>query len=326
MARLHTGRDKVLSTYRSYHGNTGAADRRDRRLAADAERVRPRACALLRPLPVPQRVLGDHARAGVRARAAAPRRVIQAEGPAGDRRDPAGVDPGHRRHPDAAARLPRRRARARATKLRHHADPRRGDGRLRPHRRWFAFDALRRRARPDHLREGRQLRLRAGRRRDHLATRSRPTSTTTVFPGGLTYSGHPAGHGLDRRRPGRHGGRGHRRQRGDDRARRTSPRRSRSSPRSTTSSARCAARACSGRSSSSPTGATREPVGAAVMGRIKKELLSRGLLPFTAGQPHPRRAAVHRHRRRGRRGRRRLRRGPRPRSPELNSNPAEGTP
>src|SRR5699024_2238703 len=25
MARLHTGRDKVLSTYRSYHGNTGAA-------------------------------------------------------------------------------------------------------------------------------------------------------------------------------------------------------------------------------------------------------------------------------------------------------------
>ena len=25
MARLHTGRDKVVSTYRSYHGNTGAA-------------------------------------------------------------------------------------------------------------------------------------------------------------------------------------------------------------------------------------------------------------------------------------------------------------
>ena len=25
MARLHTGRDKILSTYRSYHGNTGAA-------------------------------------------------------------------------------------------------------------------------------------------------------------------------------------------------------------------------------------------------------------------------------------------------------------
>ena len=25
LARLHTGRDKVLSTYRSYHGNTGAA-------------------------------------------------------------------------------------------------------------------------------------------------------------------------------------------------------------------------------------------------------------------------------------------------------------
>ena len=25
MARLYTGRDKVLSTYRTYHGNTGAA-------------------------------------------------------------------------------------------------------------------------------------------------------------------------------------------------------------------------------------------------------------------------------------------------------------
>ena len=39
--------------------------RRDRRLAPHAQRVRPRPRALLRPLPLPQRVLGDDARAGV---------------------------------------------------------------------------------------------------------------------------------------------------------------------------------------------------------------------------------------------------------------------
>ena len=47
--------------------------RRDRRLAPRAERVRPRSRALLRTVPVPHRVLGRDARAGVGARAAPPR-------------------------------------------------------------------------------------------------------------------------------------------------------------------------------------------------------------------------------------------------------------
>ena len=77
----HTGRDKVLSTYRSYHGNTGAADRRDRRLAPGAERVRPRARALLRPVPVPQRVLVGLAREESARALHHLERVIQVEGP-----------------------------------------------------------------------------------------------------------------------------------------------------------------------------------------------------------------------------------------------------
>ena len=39
MARLHTGRHKVLATYRSYHGATAGLDHRDRRPAALAERA-----------------------------------------------------------------------------------------------------------------------------------------------------------------------------------------------------------------------------------------------------------------------------------------------
>ncbi len=37
MARLYTGRDKVLSAYRSYHGKHRQRDRRYRRLAPGAE-------------------------------------------------------------------------------------------------------------------------------------------------------------------------------------------------------------------------------------------------------------------------------------------------
>ena len=81
MARLHTGRDKILSTYRSYHGNTGAAIVATGDWRRDAQRVRARTRALLRALPLPLRVLGDDARAGVGARPAPPERVIQAEGP-----------------------------------------------------------------------------------------------------------------------------------------------------------------------------------------------------------------------------------------------------
>ncbi len=66
MARLHTGRHKVLSFYRSYHGNTVDGDHRDRRPAALAERerqLRPR--ALLRAVRLPLVVLGRDRGAGV---------------------------------------------------------------------------------------------------------------------------------------------------------------------------------------------------------------------------------------------------------------------
>ena len=82
MARLHTGRRKVLSFYRSYHGNTGVGDRRDRRPAPLAQRVRRRPRALLRPLPLPLALLGDEPGAGVAsARCSTSSEVIQFEGP-----------------------------------------------------------------------------------------------------------------------------------------------------------------------------------------------------------------------------------------------------
>ena len=133
MARLHTGRDKVVSAYRSYHGNTGAA------VVATGDW---------------RRVPNEYARGHVhhfgpylyRSEfwATTPEqeseralhhleRVIQAEGPGVGRGDPAGDDPRHGRRARAAARLPRGRPRDRRP-VRDPADPRRGHGRLRPHR------------------------------------------------------------------------------------------------------------------------------------------------------------------------------------------------
>ncbi len=73
MARLTTGRDKVLSTYRSYHGNTGAAvvATGDWRRVPNEYARGPR--SLLRPVPLSHRVLGLDARGGERPRPAAPR-------------------------------------------------------------------------------------------------------------------------------------------------------------------------------------------------------------------------------------------------------------
>ena len=133
MARLHTGRDKVLSTYRSYHGNTGAAI-----VATGDWRRMPNEFArghvhffgpyLYRsefwattPEQESERAL-HHLE-----------RVIQSEGAGSIAAMLLETDPRHRRRADAAARLPRRRARA-LRPLRHHAHPRRGDVRLRPHR------------------------------------------------------------------------------------------------------------------------------------------------------------------------------------------------
>ncbi len=74
--------------------------------------------------------------------------------------------------------------------VRDHLHRRRGHGRLRPHRRLVRVRPLRCRARPDHLREG----LNSGYVpvggviiSDEIAA----TFDERVFPGGLTYSGHP---------------------------------------------------------------------------------------------------------------------------------------
>ena len=151
---------RCVSAYRSYHGNTGAA------VVATGDW---------------RRVPNEYARGHVhhfgpflyRSEfwATTPEqeseralhhleRVIQAEGPASDRGDPAGDDPRHGRRPGAAARVPRGRARDRRP-VRDPADPRRGHVRVRPHRQLVRVRRLRRAARPDHLRQGRQLRLRA---------------------------------------------------------------------------------------------------------------------------------------------------------------------
>ena len=105
MARLHTGRHKVLSTYRSYHGGTQLGGQRHRRPAALAERQRVSGHGpLLRAVPLPQRLPRDHRGRGVRAGARAPRAGDRAGGAGHDRRDHPRVDPRHRR--DHGARRP----------------------------------------------------------------------------------------------------------------------------------------------------------------------------------------------------------------------------
>ena len=95
----------------------------------------------------------------------------------------------HQRHPGAARRLHAGRARA-VHEARHPDDLRRGDGRLRPHRRVVRGRSLERRARHDHDGEGADERLRAARRRRHAA-RDRRHFKDKVFYGGLTYNSHP---------------------------------------------------------------------------------------------------------------------------------------
>ena len=218
MARQFTGRDKVVSTYRSYHGNTGSA------VVATGDW---------------RRVPNEYARAHVHVFgpylyrsefwATTPeeeseralhhlRRVDRGRRAGLDRRDPARDDPRHRGRADAAAGLPRGRASARR-QARHHAHPRRGDGRVRPHGPLVRVRCLRRRARPDHVREGRQLRLHPGRWRDHQRPDRRPLRRHRV-PGRTHLQRPSAGDGLDRRVDRRDGRGGHRRQRRPHRSRR----------------------------------------------------------------------------------------------------------
>jgi 4-aminobutyrate aminotransferase-like enzyme len=122
MARLYTGRDKVLSAYRSYHGNTGSA------IAATGDWRR-----------VPNEFSRGHVHffnpylyrsefnaateeesASARWRICGGSLNARADGHRGD---PAGVHPRHRRDPRAAGRLYAGRARP-GRRVWHRADPR----------------------------------------------------------------------------------------------------------------------------------------------------------------------------------------------------------
>ena len=99
------------------------------------------------------------------------------------------------RTPAARSRRPRVLP-GRAGDLRPLRDPalrRRGDHRLRPRRRLVRQRAVRHRARPDHLREGPLVGVRADRRgaRRRLASSSRSTSGTAMYAHGITFGGHP---------------------------------------------------------------------------------------------------------------------------------------
>ena len=153
MARLHTGRHKVLSSTaattatrrrRSSSPATPGAGRRDRSAGRRA---------LLRAVTPTAPRSGATTEAGVRARARAPRRRSSSSRA---RRPIAAIlietVVGHRGRDGPAAGIPRGRARLSTSTA--SSDPRRGHGRLRPHRHVVRLRPLRRHARPHHLRQG----------------------------------------------------------------------------------------------------------------------------------------------------------------------------
>ena len=215
MARLHTGRDKVLSFYRSYHGNTGAAI-----TSTGDPRRWPNEYAtghvhFFGPYLYRSSFWAEHGGRGMPARARASRAGHPVRGPGHDRRDP---DRDHRRHRGrarAAARLPGRRARAgdKYGIVWIADEVMCGFGRAGS---WFAFEPARRGAGPDHLRQGLQLGLRADRRRDHLRS-DRGDLRRAGVPRRPHLLRASAGQRLDRGDHRRDARRGHRRERGQDR-------------------------------------------------------------------------------------------------------------
>ena len=191
MARGHTGRLKVLTTYRSYHGSTSGAIT----MTGD-----PRRWANEPGMPGVVKFWGPYP---YRSAFHAGDEAEECERALGHLADVIMVEGGHTIAaivletvvgtngilvpPDgylAGRPGPVRPARDRD-------DRRRGDGRVRPVRRVVRRRPLGRRPRPHRLRQGRQLRLRPARRRGHQRARSPRPSPTQAYQGGLTYSGHP---------------------------------------------------------------------------------------------------------------------------------------
>ena len=173
LARMATGRHKILARYRSYHGATAGSitlTGDPRRWAA--EPGMPGVVHVLDPYHGIERGW-DTAEESL----AMLEEVIQLEGPHTIAAFILETGHRHQRHPGAARRLPAGRARA-LHEARHPDDLRRGDGRLRPHRRVVRGRSLEGRARHHHDGEGADRRVRAARRGRHAARRS-PTSSRT---------------------------------------------------------------------------------------------------------------------------------------------------
>ena len=150
------------------HGRRDRADRRPAALGTEPGDARRR--ALLGPVPVPLGVPRDHAGArSASARCSTCATLIMVEGAQHDRRD-------HPRDRSSAPTASWCRRTATSPGVRAICDEfgivliadevMAGFGRCGE---WFAVDHWGVDARPDHLRQGRQLRLRAARRRDHLS-------------------------------------------------------------------------------------------------------------------------------------------------------------
>ena len=252
MARLHTGRIKVLSTYRSYHGGTHLAVN----VTGD-----------------PRRWANDHGAAGTvhffgpflyrsafhaTTEAEECERALQhladmiaLEGPQTIAAIMLEAIPGTAGIMIPPPGLPLRRPPP-VRRARHRADRRRGDVGLRPGRSLVRLRARRPGARPADLRQGRELRLRPARRRGHQPRDRRDLRRPRV-PRRPDVLGPPAGLRRRRRHHPHDGGRPRRRARRRARARRSSAPAWPSSRASTSGSARSEVRARSGPSSSSPT-------------------------------------------------------------------------
>ena len=252
MARLHTGRPKVLATYRSYHGATGTAINLTGDRAPLAERYRHRGSgAFLRALPLPLAVPLDLARGGVCARPRPPRPGDRPRGSLDHRGDHSRDGPGHVGDHASATGLPLRGARAvRPARDRVHRG--RGDVRVRTMWRMVRCRPLGGHPRSDHLRQGSQLGIRTARRGGRRRTDRRDVRGASLPRGSDLLRASPRLRGCGRNDRLDGAGRD-RRARRDDRFDR---------PRARARRPRClppcrrgrAGWVCSGRSSWSPTG------------------------------------------------------------------------
>ena len=252
---------KVLATYRSYHGNTGAAITAtgDPRRWPNESAARA-SCTSSARTSTARRSTPTHRGAGVRARARSTSSRSSVRGP-GDRSPRSSSRPSSA-PPASSSRRPATSPASASSATSYGIvciadEVMAGFGRTGE---WFAVDHWGVDARPHHLRQGRQLRATSRSAASSSPTPIAATFDERVFPGGLTYSGHPlacaSAVAIDRRDARG----GHRRERRAHRRGRARPRPARARRAAPGRSARCAGSASSGRSTWSRDRATREPL------------------------------------------------------------------